>query len=132
MDALGLLLRAGLVFALLGVTLWVVRRVDVGGAADPADACPVQVLSTTRVRQGRQRLRRPDRRPSPTRSASTEHAVSLLVPTAVGEAAEPQPAPVDADDEPAAPPSFAAALQAQVSQLVTSRRRPDADRTPVS
>lgn len=116
---LGLVVKAALVFGLLGLTLWVLRRVDLGRTAGRS-AATVQVLSTTRLAKGASLavVRIGD---ASYAVGVTEHAVSLLVPDALPvTAAAPQVAP-----EPArtASPSFAAALQAQVQQLVPSRSR---------
>lgn len=119
MDLVGLLLRAVLVFGLLGLTLWAVRRVDRGRASVRSGA-PVQVLSTTRLGKGASLalVRIGD---AAYALGVTEHQVQLLTLAELPEAAA-APAPTADPAAPAAPPSFAAALQTQVGLLVRPRR----------
>lgn len=115
MDVLGLLLRAVVVFGLLGLTLWAVRRVDRGRAGARSGAA-VQVLDSTRVGKGASvavvRIG--------TQAYAlgvTEHGVSLLTETDL-----PVPAPAVAADPDVETPSFAAALQTQLGLLVRPLR----------
>ena len=122
MDALALVLRALLVFGLLGLTLWVVRRVD-RGRSTTRTAAPVQVLSNTLLGKGAS-LALVRIGGQAYALGVTEHAVSLLTSTDLPEPVQPDAVPADT------PPSFAAALQSSFGQLVPGRK--DNSSTPGS
>lgn len=126
MDLLGLLGRAALVFVLLGLTLWAVRRTD-GGRRLRSQDSPLQVLSSTRVGKGASvaLVRIAGRAYA---LGVTEHSVTLLteteLPAPAGEPAAAGP-PAARDGQPAGTvgaaaerPTFAAALQASAAQLL--------------
>ena len=118
MEVLGLLARAALVFGLLGLTLYVVRKVDAGRSSGRGGAV-VQVLATQRLAKGAS-LAVVRIGEATYALGVTEHSVQMLTPAEL-----PAPAVVpDADDDgPDGPPSFAAALQAQLGQLVSGRKQ---------
>lgn len=122
MDTVGLLVRVALVFGLLALTLWGVRRIDLGRTSTRTGA-PVQVLATTRLGKGASVA--VVRIGSGTYALGvTEHNVRLLTPAELPEPAASEP--LTAAD-PTAPPTFAAALSAQVGQLLHPARRPGGD-----
>lgn len=124
MELLGLLLRGAVVFALLGVTLWLVRRVDRGRSPRRA-AAPVQVLGTTRIGKGASvALVRIGG--STYALGVTEHAVSVL--TAPGSGTEPLAVQAPVEPAPVRGPGldFGAVLAAQLARLAPQRARPAA------
>ena len=116
MEVLGLLARAALVFGLLGLTLYVVRRVDAGRSSGRGGAV-VQVLATQRLAKGAS-LAVVRIGEATYALGVTEHTVQMLTPAEL-----PVPALEDDDEDPDGRPSFAAALQAQLGQLVTGRKQ---------
>jgi len=115
MELLVLLGRAALVFGLLALTLWLVRRTD-GGRRLQRAAGPLEVVSSTRLGKGAS-LALVRIGATTYALGVTEHAVSLLTETDL----EPVPAP--APVPPAQPgatgrPGFAAALQEQTALLL--------------
>ena len=114
MELLGLLGRAALVFGLLAVTLWLVRRTD-GGRRLQRAAGPLEVVSTTRLGKGAS-LALVRIGTSTYALGVTEHAVSLLTETDLPD----QPEPVTAASPSAAAPS--AASPSAASPSVAARR----------
>ena len=118
---LGLAARAALVFGLLALTLWGVRRTAAGRGAARSDA-PVRLVGTTRLAKWAS-LALVRIGGTTYALGVTEHAVSLLTETDLADpattAAEPHPLEAEAHDEAPLPrPGFAAALQAQTALLL--------------
>jgi len=114
-DLLVLLGRAALVFGLLALTLWLVRRTD-GGRRMQRAAGPLEVVSSTRLGKGAS-LALVRIGTTTYALGVTEHAVSLLTETDLDPAPAPVPAP-PAQPGTATRPGFAAALQEQTALLL--------------
>lgn len=128
MELLGLLGRIALVFGLLALTLWVVRRTD-GGRRLRRTVPTMEVLSSTRLAKGSSvALVRVGE--STYVVGVTEHAVTLLTQAELPgtSSAGERALPVTAVGSPAPAPTFSEALQASTAQLLLRRHRSGAGR----